>query len=398
MFFPKEIVREGRVEVAVPKLSAFVSKPSEYAPSKAPVFYNPVMELSRDFAVLALQVFQRSVGKKISVCEPLTGSGLRGIRFGAEVDGVKKVVIGDINERAFKLARRNVEANSLNGIVTVRNEEANCLLSRFSVPVKRFDAVDIDPFGSPVRYIDSALRALRDDGMLALTATDLAPLCGVHAKACVRKYGGRPLRTEYCHELAVRLLAGCVAVVAARYEAGIRVVFSYQSRHYVRVHAIVSYGSRKADESLGQMGYVLHCYDCSHRELQKSDPSRGLSKECPECGSGLSVGGPLWAGSLFDEAFVGLMREDVERRKLRLGVQIVRLLAVMRAEANAPPLYHDVDHLCDVMNLPVPSTKAVAGVLRRRGFEACFTHFSPRGIRSDASAETVKDAIRGLVG
>ncbi|MGB9135449.1 MAG: tRNA (guanine(10)-N(2))-dimethyltransferase, partial [Candidatus Bathyarchaeia archaeon] len=55
--FPTEVVSEGEVEVVVPRLEAFVRKPSDYAPSKAPVFYNPVMELNRDLAVLVVQTF-----------------------------------------------------------------------------------------------------------------------------------------------------------------------------------------------------------------------------------------------------------------------------------------------------------------------------------------------------
>ncbi|MEM2463971.1 MAG: tRNA (guanine(10)-N(2))-dimethyltransferase, partial [Candidatus Bathyarchaeia archaeon] len=86
--FPTEIVTEGQVRVLVPKLSAFVEKPSEYAPSKAPVFYNPVMELNRDIAVLALQAYQQTVKREITVCEPLTGCGVRGIRFALEVEGI----------------------------------------------------------------------------------------------------------------------------------------------------------------------------------------------------------------------------------------------------------------------------------------------------------------------
>ena len=96
--FPTEIKKEGTVEVLVPKLAAFVKEPSEYAPSKAPVFYNPVMELNRDFAVLAVQTLQKKLGREISVCEPLSGSGIRGVRFAVEVEGVRTVVLGDINE------------------------------------------------------------------------------------------------------------------------------------------------------------------------------------------------------------------------------------------------------------------------------------------------------------
>jgi tRNA (guanine26-N2/guanine27-N2)-dimethyltransferase len=206
--FPTETVKEGKVEILVPKLKAFVKTPSEYAPSKAPVFYNPVMELNRDIAVLALQTYQKLLNQEISVCEPLTGCGVRGVRFAVEVKGVKKVLINDINRKAFQLANHNVQMSGLSGRITVANEDANCLLGCYGAPSKRFDAIDIDPFGSPVIYLDSAIRALRNGGLIALTATDMASLCGVYPKACIRKYGGKPLRTEYCHELAVRLWLG----------------------------------------------------------------------------------------------------------------------------------------------------------------------------------------------
>ena len=118
--FPTEIVGEGNVRVFVPKLEAFVKSPSEYAPSKAPVFYNPVMELNRDLAVLALQAYQTIVDHEISVCEPFTGCGLRGIRFASQVKWAKKVVISDINEKAFCLAQFNVKINELTKQVIAR--------------------------------------------------------------------------------------------------------------------------------------------------------------------------------------------------------------------------------------------------------------------------------------
>src|SRR4030043_639061 len=118
-------------------------------------------------------------------------------------------MISDINERAVKLAKRNVHLNGLNERVTVQHKDVNCLLSCHGAPRKRFDVVDVDPFGSPVPYLDSAIRALRNNSLLAVTATDMAPLCGVHTKACLRKYGGKPLRTENCQEQAGRFLAGC---------------------------------------------------------------------------------------------------------------------------------------------------------------------------------------------
>ena len=84
--FPSEVIREGKVQVLVPKLEAYGVLPSDYAPSKAPVFYNPVMEFNRDLTVLAFKAYQHMVNHEITICEPFTSQGIRGIRFAAEID------------------------------------------------------------------------------------------------------------------------------------------------------------------------------------------------------------------------------------------------------------------------------------------------------------------------
>ncbi len=394
--FPTETIKEGKVEALVPRLEAFKRLPSDYAPSKAPVFYNPVMELNRDLAVLALQAYQRIVSREITVCEPLTGCGLRGIRFAAEVEGVKKVVMNDISEKAFRLASFNVRLNGLAGKARVKHEEANLLLSRHSAPHRRFDAIDVDPFGSPVRFLDSAVRALRDGGLIALTATDMAPLCGVHPRACVRKYGGKPLRTEYCHELAVRLLAGCLTTTAARHDIGVNVVFSHRAEHYVRTYATIRYGAKNADESIKNMGYLLHCFKCFHREKAETMFAVQRSDRCSECGSKINIAGPLWLGRLFDARFCELMENEAHRRRLRLARKIQRMLAVIGTEVEAPITYYVVDRLCDSLNLPVPPVKKVVEALTREGFQASLTHFSSRGIRSNAPASKIREILPGL--
>jgi len=394
--FPTEIIEEGRVKVLVPELKAFVKLPSDYAPSKAPVFYNPVMELNRDLAVLALQAHQRKVEREISVCEPLTGCGLRGIRFAVEVDGVGKTVLSDINGQAFRLASYNVQMNGLSKRITVRMKEANFVLSGHSAPRMRFDFIDIDPFGSPVPFLDSAVRALRDGGLIALTATDMASLCGVHPRACLRKYGGNPLRTEYCHELAARLIAGCLTTVAAKHDLGVSVVFTHRGEHYSRVYATVKYGAKNADESMGNMGFILHCFKCFHRETKKGLYEVELLKECRECGSRLRVAGPLWLGKLSDTGFCDMMEQESRKRRLRFGAKIAKTLNLIKSESSAPFTYFVVDNLCDALNLPVPPLKVVIEALRKEGFQASSTHFSSRGVRSDVSAFALKEMLRGL--
>ncbi|UCE16910.1 MAG: tRNA (guanine(10)-N(2))-dimethyltransferase [Candidatus Bathyarchaeota archaeon] len=393
--FPIEVVTEGTTLIIVPKLEAYVEKTWEYAPSKAPVFYNPTMELNRDIAVLALQTYQRTADKEISVCEPLTGCGIRGIRFAREVNGVQKIVVNDINLKAAKLAKLNAERNKLAERVLVMNEDANLLLSRYAAPRKRYDYIDVDPFGSPAPYLDSAVRALRHGGLLALTATDLAPLCGVHPKACVRKYGGRPLRTGYCHELAVRLLVGCLTMTAAKHEKGVETMFSHSTDHYIRTYAVVHRGAKQSDKSVLKMGYILHCFACFHREV-----SKGIfppwKRECTECGSKLNVAGPLWLGKIFDKEFCALMAEEVAGRNLGREKRILKLLSLVRKEADAPVTYYAMDKICDKLNLRIPPLTKTMDELRGAGFQAVPTHFNSRGIRTDASAKTVKEIITRL--
>ena len=391
--FPSETISEGKVKVLVPKLEAYKKQPSDYAPSKAPVFYNPVMELNRDLSVLTFQTYHRLVNREISICDPLTGSGIRGVRFAAEIQGVKKVVISDINERSFKLAQHNVHLNGLQDIIEANHKDANCLLSCHGAPHKRFDIVDVDPFGTPVPYLDSAVRALRNKGLLAATATDMAPLCGVHAKACIRKYGGKPLRTEYCQELAVRLLAGCIAKVAAKQEIGVRILFSHASDHYIRVYAQIGYGAKKADASIKNLGYVLHCFNCFHRETANMLSQRFFEK-CPECGSKMSWAGPLWLEKIFDPKFCEALAEENRRTPLRNSRKITKLLSLAKEEAEAPVTYFVIDQISDKLALPVPSVHAMLQSLRDNGLQAVPTHFNTRGIRTDASAMTMQQLLK----
>ena len=392
--FPSELIKEGKVQVLVPKLEAYGVVPSDYAPSKAPVFYNPVMEFNRDLTVLAFKAYQKMVNHEISICEPFTSQGIRGIRFAAEIDGVAKVLVSDINTSAYELAKYNIELNKLENKITLKHKDANCVLSCNASPKKRFDIVDIDPFGTPVPYLDSAFRALKNKGLLAATATDLAPLCGVHAKACVRKYGGKPLRTEYCHELAVRLLAGCMASLAAKHDIGIRILFSHSTDHYIRVYAQIGYGCQKADESIKTTGYILHCFNCLHRET--APKIFGKTDLCPECGAKIDYAGPLWIGSIGDPAFIEQIIKENQSTAFRNSAKITKLLTLTKNEAVAPATYHVIDKLSGKLRLPAPSVQAFLTALKSSGYQAVQTHFNTRGIKTDAPALTMHKLLKEI--
>lgn len=67
----------------------------------------------------------------------------------------------------------------------------------------RFDVIDLDPYGCPSIFLDSAVQAVKDGGLLLVTATDMAILCGNHSETCYTKYGAVSLRIRACHEMVI---------------------------------------------------------------------------------------------------------------------------------------------------------------------------------------------------
>lgn len=393
--FPSVTIKEGKAQVLVPDLKAYGVVPSDYAPSKAPVFYNPVMEFNRDLSVLAFRAYQKMVAHEVVICEPLTSQGIRGIRYALEVEGVTRVMASDINHHAYELAQHNIELNNLQDKITIKYGDANRLLSSNAAPKKRFDIIDLDPFGTPVPYLDSAFRALKNKGLIATTATDLAPLCGVHAKACLRKYGGKPIRTEYCHEVAVRLLAGCMAKVAAQHDIGIQFLFSHSTDHYIRVYAQIGYGAKKADDNLKAMGYIMHCFNCMHREIVYQPFG---CPTCNECGTRMDYAGPLWTGPIADQGFVERIITENQTVLLKTNAKINKLLTFVKSEANMPATYYVIDKLSGKLNLTAPANQVFLEALKKAGYEAVPTHFNPRGIKTNASALAMQKLHKEIVG
>lgn len=65
----------------------------------------------------------------------------------------------------------------------------------------RFHVIDLDPYGCPSQFLDSAVQSVCNGGMLMVTCTDMAVLCGNSPETCYVKYGAIALRNVACHEM-----------------------------------------------------------------------------------------------------------------------------------------------------------------------------------------------------
>ena len=143
--FDVEEVEEGLASVLVPKLETYRLGPREYIPSRAPVFYNPLMKGNRDLAIAFLRKLRSDSGKGILFGEPLTGTGVRGIRAVLEA-GVEHAWINDLSKAAARVAEGNVRRNGVEERVTVEQLDANIFNL---IHGSGFDYIDLDPSGSP---------------------------------------------------------------------------------------------------------------------------------------------------------------------------------------------------------------------------------------------------------
>lgn len=134
------------------------------------------MELNRDLSVAALSVYRQSCEQDIAICDAFASSGIRGIRYSKEINGVSMAVVNDLNPIAVELAHENIANNGLTN-VNVCRKEANLLLRTCR---GKFDVVDIDPFGTPAPYVESAASSLKAGGLICITATDTSALCGTY--------------------------------------------------------------------------------------------------------------------------------------------------------------------------------------------------------------------------
>ena len=392
MEYPKALVKEGMARIMVPEVVPLKGETLEGARSRAPVFYNLVMKMNRDSSILALGALQGRLSRPLTICEPMCGTGIRGIRMALEAPEVQEVVLGDMSYNAVMLTDENIRMNDVGDRVRVRRMEANLLLSLHARPLARFDYTDIDPYGTPAPFIDAAARATRRDGMVALTATDMAPLCGVNVRACLRKYGSTSLRTGYSHESALRILAGSFVRGAAVHEVASRPAFGFFADHYIRLYMRLDKGKRRADESLREIGYILNCSGCRSIRSVKG----GLCEKggvCEVCGSEMKAEGPLWLGDLADDSYCSDMIECSKDSFIGSNRRLMEIIGRVRGEIGMPPGFFVIDELSSDLGVASRRMEPVIDGLMAAGFKATRSHADSRGLKTDAPVEAVKRII-----
>lgn len=349
------------------------------------LFYNPNMRFCRTFGSLSIA----AISEKITVLDGFAASGIRGLRYAKENKNVKKIVFLDVWKIAPNTILKNAEKNKIK-----KFEIFNSDFNEFVIK-NAFDFIEIDPFGSPVPFLNNAFYSFRKkkSGYISITATDVAVLCGENTRACLKKYGAKNLRNEFTHEIGVRILLKKIADFASQFDFGIEPLYSISNRHYIKILIKITSSAKKASEIPQNLGYLSYCFHCGEREIGKF-PNR----ICANCKKDMDYAGQLWLSKLHNKKFLKAMKKTNAGRNYADKKEIDGVLDLLIEEENISPFYYNIHDFCRREKYPnIPKRDKIISELKKKGFTTGRTHFDNRCIKTNAKIKDIKKLFQTIL-
>jgi tRNA (guanine26-N2/guanine27-N2)-dimethyltransferase len=387
--FETLVVKEGMAELIVPKLDYYRVSPNEYVPSKAPVFYNPLMKENRDLTVAVASLVRKENSHKLVFGDSMAGVGVRAIRILIE-SRWDEAYVNDRSERAFQTIVLNIERNRLIEKAYPFRMDANLFHAEHSSKGIKFDMLDIDPFGTPIRFLDTGVQAVKHNGLISVTATDAANLFGVQRRAAKILYGVNVLKTGFMRELGIRVLLKALAESAARNERGIEPIVSIANRHYVKIIAKVLRGRKHAFKTVSLLKFLkVKKFGGFYEPDGLVDPE----DVCVE--DSCILIGPLYAGSVFSKSWVGKIVNEIVGSNW-LDKKIFNILNSLLSDDQDIVGGFDLVGLASSLKTSTPSRSVIIEKLLERGFQACRSSLDGNCVRTNARLEDLISIVKSL--
>jgi tRNA (guanine26-N2/guanine27-N2)-dimethyltransferase len=386
------LISENNTKLMVPANAIKETEPLKY-----PVFFNPAAKLNRDISIQVYKAFIENRKEKETIfIDAMAGSGIRGLRVAKEIPKINKIVFNDFNPFSTYVSKINALLNNVYNKCDFYNKEiCNFLSTSFNFE-KRGTIVDIDPFGTPAPYLDCILRSVENGGLISVTATDTAVLCGVYPKVCYRKYYGNSLRTKYTEEIGTRLLISSIALIASRMDLSIHPIFSHSYRNYIRVYCKIVKSNYFANKLQEKLGYVVHCFNCGNRYSIKN--LYGIMN-CNNCHNKVTIGGPMWTSNISDKAIISTIINSINKYNSEYSefinsyIKIKDFFTIALNEIDEYPYHFINDELGKILKKNVSSLSHIDTLLKKSGYFFSKTIFSPNGFKTNASLMNIKKLL-----
>ncbi|XP_054159605.1 tRNA (guanine(26)-N(2))-dimethyltransferase-like, partial [Oppia nitens] len=392
------------------------------------VFYNKVQEFNRDLSVLAINTFLKNqlwknnlkpnkwIKDQITILDALSATGLRSIRYALECTDCCelpiKIYANDVSIKAIETIDKNIERNNVKDRVVSNREDAAIFMIKNRDFKRRFSIIDLDPYGSPAIFLDSAVQSLAEGGLLMVTCTDMAVLCGNHSETCHAKYGSISLRSKSCHEMALRIILRSIESHANRYGRYIVPLISLSVDFYVRIFLQIYTSPNEVKRSASKLSYVYHCTGCESIELQRLTHQKNIDKEynfipngpkvdrkCQHCGHTYQMGGPIWSDPIHSIDFVRQLQKQLSEftdQTFSTHKRLHGILQVINEELIDCPLYYCLDRLCRVVQCSMPSMRIFRSAILNGGYQVSYSHANKTSIKTNATNDYIWDVMREI--
>lgn len=340
-------VREGLVEIYIPKIS------TELGPGKkGGGYYSKPMIFSRDLTVMVLKALDN---QSIKALDGLASSGIRGLRIAKEA-GIK-IDLNDKSQYAVNLIRRNMELNDID--LNVTQMDLNCLLQS-----KKYDYIDIDPYGSFAPYLESAVESINNGGIMGITTTDLPNFTGTNKIKGLKKYGSIGIRNYLKQEAGLRIMLAYIAKVAVANNMGIEPLVSVYRDYYYRAFIRFKKGMKYSTMTLNNVQTI------------------SMASLMPR------HYGPFWIGDLHNLEFTKKLKNETYFESYKI---IEKYSEYFNLENML--FFYSTEDFCNRLNVSQVKVETVISRLKSMGFNASRTQFDPLGIKTHASYIKMKEAI-----
>ncbi|MBS65872.1 MAG: hypothetical protein CMA93_06100 [Euryarchaeota archaeon] len=429
--WPGILHREGRTLCRLPR-DPGEAGPGPAAKGQGVVFHNPAVAGSRTRSVLLLQYCIEAglLGNStIYALDGLSASGLRARRWLNELPPKSasriNATMGDMDSAALDwamLCHDEFPPEHGEGVLLPQLGDL-----RKSVLEHGRHWVDIDPYGTPLPFLDTAVQSLARRGVIEVSATDSAALTGSSKSALLRRYGARVKTDGLAHDSGLRVLLASLSRTASRHERSVTPLLSVWDSHHLRVSALVRRGvegANRIEENLGwrvsaPTGSEVAASIAAGLHPDTSLDSEWLPMHCflplnhPIDRSDGRVSGPLWTGALGDAGAMASMTEErviemcgpvfdeddelqwterdceMERRGV---LRSVRHISGEAEVIDAPHLIL-VDDLASWLGSGSPvSPTVMVESLREQGHRAAVSRYGKPAFRTDAPWETIVSA------
>ena len=382
------------------------------------------------------------------ILDALSATGLRALRYAREIPFVTAVTANDLSASATTSIELNARHNKLTEKIVPTTGDAveHMQGERYR---GSYQVIDLDPYGTAAPFLDAAVLALADGGMLCVTCTDAGVFASLgYLEKTYSQYGGLPLKGPHAHEGGLRLILHAIATSAARYGIAIEPLLSLSIDFYVRVFVRIH---RSAAEVKFLASKTMLVYSCdsgcgawstqhlarsNKKETRNGDafytfspavaPPAGI--HCEQCGTKTHQAGPMWGGPLHNNHFIQRILDllpSLDRATYGTVPRIEGMLSTALSETihdppstssarktpnpsrSVPsvdpairshhPFFFLPSSLSKVLHCVSPSDAIIRGALRQLGYRTTRSHTKAGSIGTDAPWSVIWEIMREWV-